>query len=83
MTTMGATASSSASKGLRIEVPPRDGGLLDTVASGEGQCDDESKQALMSPSMTHSHDDGLLVKWWISAIASWARRPGRYPYDDG
>lgn len=38
-----------------------------------------SKHASMSASNTHSYR--LLVKWWISAIASAARRFGRNPYE--
>ena len=44
-------------------------------------CEISSKQALMSHSSTHSYL--LVLKMWISEIASCARRLGRKPYEDG
>ncbi len=45
------------------------------------ECEISSKHALISPSTIHSYE--RLVKRWISAIASWARRSGRKPYENG
>ena len=44
-------------------------------------CEISSKQASMSHSSTHSYL--LVLKMWISEIASCARRLGRKPYEDG
>ncbi len=46
-------------------------------------CEISSKQAVMSASKTHSYPLFPEVKWWISAIASCARRRGRNPYEHG
>ena len=45
------------------------------------QCDNASKQAVMSPSSTHSYV--LDARKRVSAMASCARRLGRKPYEHG
>jgi hypothetical protein len=47
------------------------------------QCEGESKNPLMSASNTHWSFRLGDARWWISAMASRARRPGRNPYEQG
>jgi hypothetical protein len=64
-------------KGLRIEVPKADGGLLDTLASTKGQCDAGSKQSRTSASSTQSA--ARLASALMASHAWWAERRGRNP----
>jgi hypothetical protein len=48
------------------------------IRSINGVCPISSKHARMSASSTHSYQ--WLARKWISAIASWARRLRRNPY---
>ncbi len=45
--------------------------------SRRAECEISSKHEAMSPSRIHSYE--RRPKWWISSIASWARRIGRKP----
>ena len=66
-------------KGLRIELPrPRNTACSNHAQSAKEQYDHGSKHASMSASSTQRYP-WVPSSWWISAIASCARRSGTEP----